>query len=475
MEEKEKKLSLSFWLVLLAAAGMYALLAMNHNIWADEAYTFAMLRHSFADICRITAVDSHPPLYYLAAKLFTMPFDYSEYAVRLFSGACSLLVVGIGGWQLTKLFNRKVGLLFMVLYALFPFILERSMETRMYPLAALGIFLCALFAYRAWQDNKARHWVGFVCGGLCAAYSHYFALAAAGILYGLLFLCTLFKKRQLLKSWLIAALVTIALYAPWLGSLIGQLAYKVDHEYWIAPITPATLIDYAKGLFQATGFSFFYLFFGAVTLWLLVRTCWRHQAAPLLALAACVLTVGVGVGASLILRPVFIIRYLSPCAPLLIFFLAWGLSDIKKETVYGAAMGILLTGFLTNLACAVVDVKPKQNMINQETLAQYSQAQAYVMLSDNAYHVHQSISYYNSQTPIYTPETMGDANPYPNVYPMEDFDPEGLDTLLVFANRDSDSTDGFPEGYDAAKVGTYRDLFFYFDLWLLEKQPEASE
>ena len=261
MEEKEKKLSLSFWLVLLAAAGMYALLAMNHNIWADEAYTFAMLRHGFADICRITAVDSHPPLYYLAAKLFTMPFDYSEYAVRLFSSACSLLVVGIGGWQLTKLFNRKVGLLFMVLYALFPFILERSMETRMYPLAALGIFLCALFAYRAWQDNKARHWVGFVCGGLCAAYSHYFALAAAGILYGLLFLCILFKKRQLLKSWLIAALVTIALYAPWLGSLIGQLAYKVDHEYWIAPITPATLIDYAKGLFQATGFSFFYLFF----------------------------------------------------------------------------------------------------------------------------------------------------------------------------------------------------------------------
>ena len=123
----------------------------------------------------------------------------------------------------------------------------------------------------------------------------------------------------------------------------------------------------------------------------------------------------------------------------------------------------------------MVDVKPKQNMINQEALAQYSQAQAYVMLSDNAYHVHQSISYYNSQTPIYTPETMGDANPYPNVYPMEDFDPEGLDTLLVFANRDSDSTDGFPEGYDAAKVGTYRDLFFYFDLWLLEKQPEAAE
>lgn len=473
--EKRNKLSPAFWAILLAAAGIYALLSLSDNIWADEAYTFAMLHHSFLDICRITSVDSHPPLYYLAAKLFTMPFGYSEFSVRMFSGVCCLVILGIGGWQITRLFNQKMGLLFMVLFALYPFALERAVETRMYPIAALGIFLCGLFAYRAWTENKWFDWAIFAAGGLCAAYSHYFALASAGIIYGLFFLCILIRKRQLLKPWLITAGVTIVLYLPWLGKLIGQLAYKVDHEYWIAPITPATLVSYVLDLFSAQGSQLFALFFGALMLWLFIRACIRREALPLLAVGVCVITVLFGVAASLILRPVFIIRYLSPCAPLLIFFLAWGLAGIRKDTLYGAAVGFLLVGFAGNLVYAGRAVPRKSNQFGDAVVAQTKAAQAYVLLNDDAYHVHQTAAYYNTETPIYTPETMGDASPYPNVHPMEELDTQALDTILVFTSAGSRPTLGFPQGYDSTLLGTYQDYYYSFDLWMLEKAAEEAK
>ncbi len=474
--EKKNHLSFRYWLLCAAAAAVYALLALSDNIWADEAYTFAMLRHSFPEIWRITATDVHPPLYYFLAKLVTMPFGYSEYAVRLFSAACYLLIIVIGGWEITRQFDRKMGHIFMALFLLYPFALDRAVEARMYSLAALEVFLNALFAYRAWNSNKAGDWIGFVASGVCAAYTHYFALVSAGIIYGLLLLCILFRKRSLLKSWLIVSGVTIVLYLPWLRSLIGQLTYKANNEYWIAPITLGTLADYVMDLLHASGSLAMPLFFGLLGLWLLVRICWRHQGLPLLAGLVCVLTVAVGVGASLLLRPVFIIRYLVPCAPLLIFFVAWGLCGIRKDTLYGAAMGFLLVGFLGNLLFVGKEtLLPPENKFGASTVAQTQQAQAYVCLSENAFHVHQVAAYYNPDVPIYTPETLGDASPYQNVHPMEEFSAEDYDTVLVFADEGVRPAEGFPRGYQASLLGTYRDPDNTFDLWLLEKQEKPAE
>ena len=132
---KQKRLPSAYCLLLLAAAVIYGVLALSDNIWAAEAYTFAMLPHSFGEIWQITAADVHPPLYYFAAKLFTAAFGYSQYSLRLFSGICYWLILAIGGAQLTRLFSRKTGLLFMALYLLFPFSLEHAAEARMYSFA----------------------------------------------------------------------------------------------------------------------------------------------------------------------------------------------------------------------------------------------------------------------------------------------------------------------------------------------------
>ena len=58
--EKKNRISTAYWLLCAVAAVLFGVLSLRTNIWADEAYTFAMVRHSFADIWRITAADVHP-------------------------------------------------------------------------------------------------------------------------------------------------------------------------------------------------------------------------------------------------------------------------------------------------------------------------------------------------------------------------------------------------------------------------------
>ena len=465
---KQKHLPRAYWLLLLIAGVIYGLMALSDNIWADEAYTFAMLPHSFADILSITAADVHPPLYYFVTKLLTAAFGYSQYSLRLFSGSCYFLVIAVGGWQLMKLFNEKTGLLFMVLYLLYPFSLEHAPQARMYSFASLGIFLCALFAYRVWLLEKAGDWVGFVASGLCAAYTHYFALVAAGVIYGLLLLCCLLRKRKLLKPWLLAALATILLYLPWLKCLLEQLVYKANNEYWIGAITIESLFKDLISLLHANGFSAFPLFFGLLGLALTARLFLKKAAAPLLALAVPVMTLLLGVAVSLLMRPIFIIRYLVPCAPLIIFFVAYGVAGIEQEFLRGGVVFLLLAAFCSNLIFAFQDILPNSAKFGADAVSQAENAQAFVIQVSNHLHVSQVAAYYAPETPIYTPETLGAASPYENVRLLEEYPEEGLQKIAVLTDSDTAPDDSLFPDYHGTKLGSYYAAYDTFDLWLME-------
>lgn len=467
---KQKRSSAAYYGILVLAGALYALLALSRNVWADEAYTLAMLPHSLGEIWRITAADVHPPLYYFLAKLFTLPFGYSQYALRLFSGACYFVILAVGGRELSRLFGKKTGLWFMALYLLFPFSLEHAAEARMYALSSLGVFLCALFAYRAWLENKVWDWVGFTAGGLCAAYSHYFALVAAGVIYGLLLLCCLLRRRRLLKPWLIFSAVTIAAYLPWLKCFIEQLAFKANNEYWIAPITLGSLAEDLMYVLHANGTGIFPLVFGLLGLMFLFLLIREKAAAPLLALAVPALTLGLGVLISALLRPIFIIRYLVPCAPLIIFFVAYGISRIQSKTLYGAAAALLLTAFAGNLLFAVEDILPSPGRFDAAAAAQAEPAQAYLIQAGSDLHISQITSYYDDVTPIYAAETLGAASPYPNIYPLSEFSPAQLQRVAVITDALTPPDLSLLPGFRGEKLGTYQAAFDTIDLWLLERE-----
>ena len=59
--------------------------AFHTNIWYDESYTVAMVRHSFSEIWQIGSNDVHPVLYYFMLKFINLLFGTNILLYRLFS------------------------------------------------------------------------------------------------------------------------------------------------------------------------------------------------------------------------------------------------------------------------------------------------------------------------------------------------------------------------------------------------------
>jgi hypothetical protein len=90
-----RKETFGFLVVLGAAAALYLYHLGFSDIWADEAFTKAIIRHPLRELLRVVAGDFHPPLYFLALKFFTSVLGNTDLTIRLFSvlGALSTLAL----------------------------------------------------------------------------------------------------------------------------------------------------------------------------------------------------------------------------------------------------------------------------------------------------------------------------------------------------------------------------------------------
>lgn len=445
----ERRWQAAYATVLVLIAVMYLTLIGGRAVWYDESYTLAMIRHSFSEIWSITAADFHPPLYYLLLKLFSMLFGYSLLSAKFFSLIPFVLISAIGGIQLKKLFDCRTALLFMVLFAMFPCFLPFAVEIRMYSLASLFLFLNALYALRLTQGiSQPSDWLMFALFGTCAAYTHYFALVSAGVVYGLLLLAVLLKKRSALKYWLFSAGLTVVLYLPWLHLFLGQLSYMAGNEYWIRPITWQTILNYGRDLLGARGIAHFSLVFGGCFLIALISLLLRKNASDLLttlsALAVPIGTILIGVAASLLVRPVFVTRYVLPTVPLLAFFLAYAMGKMNSRILVSLLLAVALLGGILNYRTVLIgEYEPAKTGLEVYSSDNEPLPDTYVICGTNSFEEHISgvLSYYEPDSTIYVvhqPPTISPASPFPNIYPFQN-DIDGPAILLFPAEE------AFPE------------------------------
>lgn len=450
--------------VILLACGtlMYLLLCVSaKSIWGDESYTLAMLHHSFSEIWTITAADVHPPLYYFLLKLFSAPFRYSFLSAKIFSIIPFVLIIAIGGVQIKRLFDAKTALLFMALFLLYPFSMMYAVEVRMYSIAALFVFLNAVCAYRCWREDAFVYWMLSAFFGACAAYTHYFALVSVGIIYGLLLLAILIRKKELLKYWLLMSMLTVLAYLPWLKCFLEQITYKINNEYWIPTITFVTLLEYVYSLFHAAGNHgycvLFSLCYAAAFVYILHEKNKRDILIALSALAVPVCTIGVGIAASILVRPVFVIRYAIPSAPLLVFFMAFVIGKMRSEFIVSSILTVALVGGISHFSFNFI-TEWRQDDGLDDFAAQYGFADAYVFLNteyDQPPPICNGrlLSYYDPVTPVYLFrfEDLPD-NPSVNLKSGDEFDINDNPCIVFFISSDSDIPEEYTSSYEAEKI-----------------------
>lgn len=326
---------------------LYCSLIFNQNIWTDEAFTIELTRqNSLLEIIRQTAIDVHPPLYYLIVKIFISLFGSSFQVYKLVSILPMLLTMLLSVTHIRPWFGAARAFLFLIFLNAIPCVMEYSVQIRMYSWCIFFITLAGLSAYGVYTQGTFRQYCILTLAALCACYTHNFAMISAVFLYILLGIALVFQKKTVPVRWLLSGAVVSAGFLPWLPVLLRQTGSRVGN-YWIEPVTMKTIFGYFSDLFGSrlpyTAVMFGILLILAVFFFKDTRREKRFVA--LLAIVP-LLTALAGILVSVLVTPFFIARYLLPCMGLIALFLAVSFGGaLQRRASY-----MLLSTFLAVMA-----------------------------------------------------------------------------------------------------------------------------
>lgn len=289
--------------------------SFSASVWTDEAFTFGLIKMSYTDVVKYTAMDVHPPLYYLLLKfvedvfsLISTGFVSKVIVGKLFSVVTFALTAALCYFKLRKI--KSKGFTELLILCLFSssFVIGYIVEVRMYGLAMFFVTGSCLYAYDIISEKSGiKPWVLLTIFTLCSAYTHNYALISAAAVWLFLLIFIIANNRKKLKEWFIFGIVTAVCYFPWLLVLLKQTS-EVSESYWISDITLSTIIGYINSIFPAI-----MILVPVLVCCVLLKKGIKNISKGIFAGAfVLVTTLVIGVGASLLIRPVFISRYLVP-------------------------------------------------------------------------------------------------------------------------------------------------------------------
>lgn len=180
-------------------------------------------------------------------------FGESVIAYRLFSVAGMLAVALLGPTLVRRDLGARIGLLYSALVLFTPYVLFQATEIRMYSWTMFAVMLCFLMTLRIVYALRQKPggnvpltwWLAFGISSFAAASLHYYALLAAFML-NLMVLIELVRvrapRREALR-FMVSAVLQVALYAPWLITLIAKMGDMTGGRFWIAPFGVKSLVQ----------------------------------------------------------------------------------------------------------------------------------------------------------------------------------------------------------------------------------------
>jgi hypothetical protein len=218
----------------------------------DEGFTRGFLSFSFGEMIKLTAMDVHPPLYYLITMAFVqfcqaigLNFDLTH--LMKFPSIIVYLIILV--FSLTKL-RKDYGLLMGGLFSLTLIVASdffiQYLTARMYAWAMLFLIISFFYVKDILEKNDMKSWILFTIFSVLGAYTHYFTGVSSVIIYIMLFVMILVNREHdligNLKKFFISVVFGIILYIPWLFVLIEQMQ-SVKGNYWVEPITLSNILD----------------------------------------------------------------------------------------------------------------------------------------------------------------------------------------------------------------------------------------
>ena len=235
----------------------------SRPLWYDEAFSklyaslspARMIYGTVASVEGAGAAEVHPLSYYFLLHGWMRLVGNSVFAIRFLSVILGMITVCVL-WRLASwCFGARTGMVVGWLAATNPFHVAYSQEARMYALLGLSAVTAAWGLLRALGDpdrshgnpwslapwNSSRrgvvsslsHWALFILGSAVTLYAHNLGVFVLLALH--LMVIVSGRWRQGLRQVALADLVVLALFGPWLATVLpGQIGF-VQRGYWVSP------------------------------------------------------------------------------------------------------------------------------------------------------------------------------------------------------------------------------------------------
>lgn len=232
------------WIILtvsgmIATFGLALWLSHGVSVWFDENYSIMVAQRPVGELIALTAVDAHPPLYYLLLKSWGTLFEWNELALRSLSALFGALTVGAMILLVRQLFTKKVAIAALPFMVFAPFLLRYDYEIRMYSLVAFIGVVSTLVLVRAWRTRKLAWWIGY---GLLVALGMYTLYMSAVIwlahLVWLVVIARQNKESVIRQPYWLSYGVAVVMLLPWLPTVIRQFTDSA-----LPPLDALTLVQ----------------------------------------------------------------------------------------------------------------------------------------------------------------------------------------------------------------------------------------
>jgi uncharacterized membrane protein len=219
------------------------------SIWFDEAFGSYLIRFNIFEVTRYTAFDVHPPFYYWLLKGWSILFGNTELGLRSMSIFFGVMTIILLFMLVVKLFGRRAAYTSLLFLVLSPLFIRYSQEARMYTLLTSIIVAATIIVVYAQQQKKRWPWVVYgvlLAVGMLTQYFAALAWLSHWVWRALVVRSSRgsFRKKFFTKNWVVAHLVGVGLFVPWLPWLIRQFADVQGNGFWIPPVSSVTIPDF---------------------------------------------------------------------------------------------------------------------------------------------------------------------------------------------------------------------------------------
>ncbi len=356
----------NFWktfvlVALIIAVGVFLRLwnLGGESLRLDEAQSVWQASHSASFIATYMLKNVHLPLHNTVLHFWMYFFGSGEVSVRALSLIPGVLALFALFFLAKELFEEKIALLATAIGALSPFWVWYSREIRMYTLLILVTTLSYYFLLRILKTDRFLSYAGYVAVNLIGMYTHYFFFLV--LLSQIVFFFTTWKsnfsvnvpeKKKIFIKLILVAVILAAAFFPW--------AYELLNSYGSGSLAPVlerpTTFNIALSFFEFTfGFQSDAITSTIIALWpavILLGFVFLSKRkysgkGMILVCAGILLPIIIVFGVSVLLKPMYLTRYLSIVSPLYYILLAWTLGELrgfgKKAFAFILFLGIAVS------------------------------------------------------------------------------------------------------------------------------------